>query len=278
MFPVKNTLAKYKLRPKKKLGQNFLADTNSLQTIIKAASLSKSDCVLEIGAGIGNLSTLIAPLAGQFWAVEKDSSFKKILQQKLAKFKNTEIIIADILKFNLKNIYKVKKFKIIGNLPYYITSPILVHLIEQRQLIESILITMQLEVAQRIAAPPGNKDYGRLSCLLQFYTKVKIIDTFRKSQFFPRPEVDSALIELSILEEPSVRVKSEKIFFSVVKAIFSQRRKTLLNSLKSGSWGLSKEQLQEMLNRLGIACSVRGEKLSLSEIGRIADEIADKNS
>ncbi len=241
--------------------------------IVQSANLSKSDCVLEIGAGIGNLSSIIAPLAGEFYALEKDLSLKKILNKELAGFKNTKIIFSDILKFDLEGIFSGKKIKVIGNLPYYITSPILLHLLDQKEYIKSIVITVQKEVAERIAASPGSKDYGKLSCLLQYHTKPQLLEIFPKHFFIPRPEVDSALVKLAILDKPSINVKSEHVFFRVVKAIFAQRRKTLLNGLLSGGWGFKREQLAEIINNADISPAIRGEKLSLSQIGILADEI-----
>ncbi len=275
MFRIKNCLSKNRIRAKKRLGQNFLCDEQALESITLSANLSKLDCVLEIGAGIGNLSSMIAPLAGEFYALEKDLSLKKILSKELSSFKNTKIIFSDVLKFDLACIFSGRKIKVIGNLPYYITSPILLHLIEQKEYIESIFITVQKEVAERIVAAPGSKDYGRLSCLLQYHTQPRLLEIFPKHFFVPRPEVDSALIKLQVLDKPSVKVKDERIFFQVVKAIFLQRRKTLLNGLSNAGWRLGKKDIALILEGLDIASSIRGEKLSLSEIGRIADAIYD---
>ena len=243
MSRIKNILKSNHIRPKKRFGQNFLADEQSLELVTRSAKLNTSDCVLEIGSGIGNLSALIAPLVGEFYALEKDRFLKKTLSQQLSEFTNTTIILADILKFDLKNIFKGKKIKIIGNLPYYITSPILLHPIEQKEYIDSICITVQKEVAQRIVSGPGNKNFGRLSCLLQYYTKAQLIEIFPRDFFIPRPDVDSALIRLKILEKPSIDVIDEKMFCQVVKAIFRQRRKTLLNGLSNAGWKLDKNEI-----------------------------------
>lgn len=269
-----NHLSENKVRAKKRLGQNWLCNDQALESIVRCADLSDSDCVLEIGAGIGNLSSLIAPRAGEFYALEKDTSLKKILNKELAGFLNTKIIFSDILKFDLGSIFNGKKIKVIGNLPYYITSPILLHLIGQRQYIESIVITVQKEVAERIAAAPGSKDYGRLSCLLQYHAKTELIEIFPRHFFTPRPEVDSALVKMILLDEPSVKVKDEKIFFQVIKAIFLQRRKTLLNGLSNAGWKLAKKEISDILHGLNIEPSIRGEQLSLSEIGKISDALS----
>ena len=278
MSRTQSILAKHRIRPKKRLGQNFLFDESALYSIVKAADITSEDRVLEIGAGIGNLSAFIAEKAGTFYALEKDASLKKILTENLSPFTNTQIIFADILDFGLASPAQGKKLKIIGNLPYYITSPILLRLIEQKNFIESILITVQKEVAQRIVAKPGTKDYGRLSCLLQFHCEASILAQFSRRQFTPRPDVDSTLVRLRILEKPSVNVVSEQIFFQTVKAIFAQRRKTLLNGLCAGNFGLEREKLKEILQEVNIDAGIRGEKLSLAEIGKLSDKINSKKN
>ncbi len=269
-----NILANYNIRAKKRLGQNFLNDGNSLHLIADTARITKDDCVLEIGSGIGNLSVLLAPKAGHFYTIEKDHALLPILKEALASFNNTQIIRGDILDINLNDISQGKKLKVIGNLPFYITSGILIHLINQKEFIDSILITIQKEVAERITACPGTKNFGRLSCLLQFHTKPQIIEIFPKNLFSPQPKVDSALIHLSILKKPSIAVKSQETFFNVVKAIFSQRRKTLINSfLGSNILNLKKEELLDILKTLKINPLTRAEQLSLTQIGEIADKI-----
>ncbi|RKY34448.1 MAG: ribosomal RNA small subunit methyltransferase A, partial [Candidatus Omnitrophota bacterium] len=250
MFPLKNVLAKYNLRTKKRLGQNFLKNIQSLQAIINTAKITDTEHILEIGAGIGNLSTLIAQKAGRFYVLEKDIAFKHVLNDSLSKYTNTKIIFSDILKFDLKTIYTNKKLKIIGNLPFYITSPILKHLINQKEYIQTILITIQKEVAQRIIARENTKSYGRLSCFLQFYTIPKLHLIFQKKDFYPIPKVDSALLELKILDTPAIKVQSEKIFFNVVNAIFSLRRKTLLNALIGSPLQIKKTPMQNILENL----------------------------
>jgi 16S rRNA (adenine1518-N6/adenine1519-N6)-dimethyltransferase len=278
MSRIKNLLSKHNIRSKKRFGQNFLSDEESLQLIVTSADIKKSDHVLEIGAGIGNLSSLIAPKAGRFYALEKDTSLKKVLNSQLSDYCNTQIIFDDILKFRLEAIFENKKIKVIGNLPYYITSLILFHLLEQKDYVENIFITVQKEVAERIIAKPGNKDYGRLSCLMQYHTKPQLLEVFPRHLFIPRPEVDSALIKINILDKPSVKVKDEKVFFQVVKAIFAQRRKTLTNSLSNAGWPFSKQDIQNILEDLSINGSLRGERLSLAQMGKIADKISGLNN
>lgn len=273
MSHIKTTLAKYKLRAKKRLGQNFLKHRQSLQIIADHLQITENDHLLEIGAGIGNLSVFIAKGAKKFYALEKDPAYEQILKDTLGKFKNAEIIIKDILKFDISSIFKGERLKITGNLPFYITSPILNHLLNHKEHINSILITVQHEVAQRIIAQPGTKDYGRLSCLLQFYTKPTLLEIFPRELFYPKPNVDSALVDLKILDKPLIKVASEKVFFAVVKTIFSHRRKTLLNSLLTGDLGIKKEKLIEILGQVNISGAIRGEQLSLAEIGKFADAI-----
>ncbi|MFH1061387.1 MAG: 16S rRNA (adenine(1518)-N(6)/adenine(1519)-N(6))-dimethyltransferase RsmA [Candidatus Omnitrophota bacterium] len=273
MSHIKSILDKHKIHAKKRLGQNFLTDQAALDAIVKSAHLCPDDLVLEIGAGIGNLSVLIAAQSGKFYAVEKDRRVEPILKKALKPYPNAEIILGDILKIDLTKIFQGKKIKVIGNLPYYITTPIINYLLEQKEYIDSIFITVQKEVAQRIVAGPGKKDFGRLSCLLQFYAKAEILEVFPKTMFFPQPEVDSALVKLSILDKPSISVKSDKIFFSVVRAIFAQRRKTLLNGLSNAGWKLKKDILLEILEKLNISPTIRGENLSLARIGILADEL-----
>ena len=275
MSLTKTLMIEEKIRAKKRMGQNFLINTQALETIIETAELKKTDCVFEIGSGTGNLSELIALHPEQFHTIEKDLSFKKILNKKLSCFKNTNIFFGDILKFDLKKIFSGKRIKIIGNLPYYITSPILLYLLDQKEYIENIVITVQKEVAERIVAPPGNKDYGRLSCLLQYYTNAQLIDIFPRHFFMPKPEVDSALIKLQILKKPSITVNDEKIFFKIVKAIFAQRRKTLLNGLSNAGWDIKKNEIAMILSKVNISPSIRGEMLSLTEIGSISDAIGN---
>ncbi len=275
MSHIKNILDKHKFHAKKRLGQNFLSDESALNLIVHSANLNKDNTVLEIGSGIGNLSVIIAEQSDKFYAVEKDRRFEHILKKALKPYPHAEIILGDILRLDLKNIFQDKKIKVIGNLPYYITTPIINYLLSHKELIDSICITVQKEVAERIISLPGKKDFGRLSCLIQFYTKAEIIEVFPKTMFFPQPEVDSALVKLTILDKPSISIKSEKMFFSVVKAIFAQRRKTLINGLSNAGWKLNKDELLKILEKLNISPSIRGENLSLTQIGIIADDILD---
>ncbi|MBI4846547.1 MAG: ribosomal RNA small subunit methyltransferase A [Candidatus Omnitrophica bacterium] len=272
-----NILAKYKLRSKKSLGQHFLCNDEAL-TRISGISCCANDHVLEIGAGIGNLSINLAKKAFRFYALEKDPHLEPILRETLRDFPNTKLIFKDILQFELKEIFEGKKLKVVGNLPYYITSPIITTLIEQRRYIDTITVTIQKEVAERIVAVPGTKDYGRLSVLAQFYAKTQLIEIFPRYFFLPPPAVDSELVQLKILEKPFIEVKSEKLFFNVVKAAFSQRRKTLLNSLLSNpSIGIKKEILKEILAKINIPSSIRGERLSLEEFAKLAQAISDSS-
>jgi 16S rRNA (adenine1518-N6/adenine1519-N6)-dimethyltransferase len=278
MSRIQSILAKYNFRAKKRLGQNFLHDEQALRFLVDAACITGKDHVLEIGAGIGNLSALIAAKAGKLYALEKDRALEPMLRQALEKFPGTLVVFEDILAFDLKSIAAGKKLKIIGNLPYYITSPILVTLIEQKQYIDSIFITVQKEVAERIIARPGTKDYGRLSCLMQYHTKPTILRILPKECFFPTPQVDSAFLQLEVPKKPSISVKNEQHFFQVVKAAFAQRRKTLLNALHAGPWQKSKQEIKDMLRGLGIPAESRGEQLTLTQIGSISDALSGGQS
>ncbi|MFH2145505.1 MAG: 16S rRNA (adenine(1518)-N(6)/adenine(1519)-N(6))-dimethyltransferase RsmA, partial [Candidatus Omnitrophota bacterium] len=239
MFPIKTELVKYRLRIKKRLGQNFLTDEPALAAIVDFCFQNNPAAhVLEIGAGIGNLSVLLAKAAEKFFALEKDPSFGPILTEKLKQFTHAKIIIADILESQIKDFFTGKKLTVAGNLPFYITTPILTHLLRQKEYINTILITVQKEVAYRIVASPGTKKFGRLSCFIQYHTQADILKIFPRHLFFPQPEVDAALIRLKILARPKVEVKSETFFFKLVKAIFSHKRKTLINSVfASGGLG-----------------------------------------
>ncbi len=268
-----NTQAKHSFRAKKRLGQNFLVNPYALRRIADAVQPGSGDCVLEIGAGIGNLSTRIAGNSGCFHAVEKDTDLAPLLGAALEKFPNANIIWTDILDFSLAGIFNGKKIKVVGNLPYYITSPIINRLLEQREYIDTIHLTVQKEVARRIVASPGTKDFGRLTCLVQYYCTAELLEVFPRHFFSPEPSVDSALIRLNVLPVPSIGVSSEKMFFQTVKAIFSQRRKILLNGLVNGGWGLPKETLVKILQWSGIVPTIRGEQLSLPQIGKLSDTI-----
>ena len=273
---LKAALRKYDISPKKYLGQNFLIDTDTIEDIITACKFTGSDRILEIGPGLGALTGRIAHSVESLIAIEKDKNVCGALGDMLKDVKNIRLICDDFLDVDLEKELAISsyKFKVVGNLPYYITSPIIEKLIESRNNFESIFITVQKEVAERLCAKPGGKDYGSLSCFVQFYTRPRILLDIGKHAFFPEPEVDSSFVELNILQKPSVEVKDADKFFAVIRAGFGQRRKTLLNSLLSSEGiTLEKPALAELLKGIGIDPNIRAERLSLEEFARIADAI-----
>ena len=261
-------IVRYKNYPKKRLGQNFLRDDNIVNKIISHCQLKKSDSVIEIGSGLGALTEKICKASGKVYAVEIDRDLCQILDSSLSACKNLEILNLDFLKINFQKFKK--KFKIIGNLPFYITTPIISHIISQRQFLDSIFITVQKELAQRAVAGPGNKQYGAFSCFVQFYTEPKILFNIKRGCFWPRPEVDASFIRLQIRNKPVVEVGDEKLFLRLIRTAFNQRRKTVLNSLQKI---IPKDKLLLLLNDLNISATSRAENLSLEDFARIEKRI-----
>jgi 16S rRNA (adenine1518-N6/adenine1519-N6)-dimethyltransferase len=261
----------------KKLGQNFLIDKNILDEIIDGAELTKDDYVLEIGPGMGSMTQKLCESAGKVIAVEIDKKLIPVLKVTLAEYDNITVINGDILKLNLKEVLKEhfgdSKAKVIANLPYYITTPIIMKLLEEKLDLQSITIMVQKEVGDRIKAVPGGKVYGALSVAVQYYAKPSQILFVPPQSFIPQPDVDSIVLKLDILPKPAVEVDSESMFFRVVKASFGQRRKTLLNALTAGNFGLSKEQMKDVLISVDIDENRRGETLSLQEFANIANKL-----
>jgi len=276
---LKCLLDRHGFRFSKSLGQNFLIDENILQKIINGAQIAPEDIVLEIGPGVGTLTTALARQAEKVVAVEIDRSLKPILEETLEGFNNVEVIYGDILKLNLEELLKdkldSKPFKIVANLPYYITTPIIMRFLENDCPYRSITVMIQQEVAGRMAAGPGSKEYGALSVAVQFYTKPRVICKVPASVFLPPPKVDSMVITLEKRSRPAVDVEDPAYFFKIVKAVFAQRRKTLLNNLASADiTGLDKAALEKRLTDLGINPKRRGETLSLEEFAYISNNIA----
>ncbi len=258
--------------PRKSLGQSFLIDKNIKQKIIDALALTKKDVVLEIGPGFGALTGDLCKKAKKVYAVEKDKRLCNFLKNRFYDCQNLIIINQDILKFDFKRYCLDSKLKAVGNLPYYITSPIITYLIHQKYFLTSIFITLQVEVAKRIIAKPNAKDYSRLTVFVSFSTKPQILFPIKKSAFFPQSGVDSCLIELDILSQPSVKVKNEKVFLETVKASFGNRRKAILNALLNSSLiDLSKDELLKILEQANIDPVRRGETFSLDEFGRLSN-------
>lgn len=270
---IKALMREYDFRPLKRAGQNFLIDRNIVDKIISAADFSPDDVVIEIGAGLGNITADIAGLVKKVVAVEADKKLFAVMGDTLKGCANIELIHRDFLKFDISPYGRETRLRIVGNLPYYITTPILERLIENRSYIKDGLFMVQKEVGQRMSACPGSKLYGALSCYLGFYAKLELESVVKKTCFFPQPEVDSALIHLSILDDPAVAVRDEKLFFDIIRSAFNQRRKTLLSSLANkGIRGLGKDDIGEVLKKAGVARKERPESLGLEDFARIANE------
>ncbi len=265
---------------KKNFGQNFLIDSNILDNIVQCANITKQDCVLEVGPGIGSLTQVLAENARQVVAVEIDTNLIPILSKTLADYENIEILNQDILKTDIDTIIKQKNndrpIKVVANLPYYITTPIIMDLLEQERKVDTITVMVQKEVAERMQANPKDKEYGALSVAVQYYCNAHLDMIVPPSCFMPRPKVASAVITLEILPERKVKTKDETLFFHLVKCAFSQRRKTLLNCLyNQGNLGLSKEELTTLLETLGWDARIRGETLSITDFARLTDAVFD---
>lgn len=273
-------LKKYGFSFKKSLGQNFLIDPNILKGIVHHAGLDHTSYVIEIGPGIGALTEQLAQQAGHVLAVEIDQRLIPILQESLSDYTNVEMIHADFLKLDLKKILKEKGYEgqplhIVANLPYYITTPIIMKVISSGIPFEAITVMMQKEVANRIEAKPGTKDYGSLSIVLQYYTEAKIVMMIPKTVFIPQPNVDSAIVRLTSRKTSMLHLKDENVFFAIVRASFAQRRKTLANNLGryAQTIGMQREQLLHICENIGIDTKRRGETLSPEEYERLANAV-----
>lgn len=277
----KNTIAvlqKYQFNFQKKFGQNFLIDTGILEEIIEAAQITKDDFVLEIGPGIGTMTQYLCEAARAVVAVEIDTNLIPILKDTLAEYNNVDVLNEDILKVNISKLAEEKNngkpIKVVANLPYYITTPIIMGLFESHVPIDSITIMVQKEVADRMQEGPGSKEYGALSLAVQYYAKPEIVVNVPPSCFMPQPKVGSAVIRLTRHEQPPVQVDNEKLMFQVIRASFNQRRKTLANGLNNfGSFGLNKEEIQSCIEELGVPVNIRGEALSLEQFAELSNII-----
>ena len=282
----KNTieiLQKYNFNFQKKFGQNFLINTGVLEDIIDAAEVTDEDMVLEIGPGIGTMTQYLCENARQVIAVEIDTNLIPILKDTLSAYDNVRIINDDILKVDINELAREynngRPIKVVANLPYYITTPIIMGLFESHVPIDSITIMVQKEVADRMQEGPGSKEYGALSLAVQYYAKPEIVVNVPPSCFMPQPKVGSAVIRLTRHSEPPVTVKSEKLLFQVIRASFNQRRKTLANGLANyGAFGLPKEELQACIEKLGVPVNIRGEALSLEQFAQLSNIIYDHRS
>ena len=274
-------LQKYNFNFQKKFGQNFLIDEHVLDKIIRAAEITKDDYVLEIGPGIGTMTQYLACAAREVTAVEIDRALIPILEDTLKEYDNVSIINEDILKVDIAALAKEKNggrpIKVVANLPYYITTPIIMGLFESHVPLESITVMVQKEVADRMQVGPGTKDYGALSLAVQYYAEPYIVANVPPNCFMPRPAVGSAVIRLTRHQKPPVEVMDEKLMFRLIRASFNQRRKTLANGLKnSGELNLSKEVITAAIEKLGKGSSVRGEALDLEEFARLTNIIKEE--
>jgi 16S rRNA (adenine1518-N6/adenine1519-N6)-dimethyltransferase len=258
------------IKPKKRLGQNFLIDKNIQRRIIDCLELKPSDIFLEIGSGRGELTALLARKTEKIYALEIDARLCEALRANLKGYSNVEIINQDILKFNLRKHFSATKtrIKVAGNIPYYISSPIIEHLIKFRDKIEVIFITVQKEFARRMIASPGPKDYSAFSCYVQYYLQPEILLNIKKASFFPAPKVDSCLVRLKIRERPLVSAQDEKLLFKIIRAAFNKRRKTLRNSLTGI---ISGKKLDSFFHKYGIDRNTRPERLSLQDFANLAN-------
>lgn len=266
----------------KKYGQNFLIDGNIVSNIVKNAGITKEDTVLEIGPGIGTMTQVLCEQAKNVIAVEIDKRLIDVLTFTLRDYDNVTVINSDILKCNIEELCKQYssngRLKVVANLPYYITTPIIMELLEKNNnsVIESITVMIQKEVAERLGAEPGNKDYGAITLSINYYSVANIVMTVPASCFMPRPNVDSAVIRMDIYDKPPVATRDEVKMFKVIKAAFSQRRKTLVNSVSS-STDIAKETILKSLNEMGLSESVRGETLSLEQFAELSDRIIENS-
>ena len=275
------TIKKYEFAFQKKFGQNFLIDEHVITKIINAAEITKDDLVLEIGPGIGTMTQYLAESARKVIAVEIDKNLIPILGETLAEYDNVTVINEDILKLDIDRLVEKendgKPIKVVANLPYYITTPIIMGLFESHVPLQSITVMVQKEVADRMQVGPGSKDYGALSLAVQYYAKPYIAANVPPNCFIPRPGVGSAVIRLTRYEEPPVTVKDEILMFKLIRASFNQRRKTLQNGIaNSPELPYSKAQVEKALEKMGLAANVRGESLTLAEFAKLSDIISEE--
>lgn len=268
-------LKKYQFRMQKKYGQNFLIDANILKKIVEAAQVAKDDWVLEIGPGIGTMTQYLAEAAGRVTAVEIDRELIPILEDTLSSYENVTVLCADILKVDLTALSRAndgRPVKVVANLPYYITTPIIMALFESRMPLAGITVMVQSEVAQRMQAGPGTKDYGALSLAVQYFAKPEIVARVPASCFLPRPNVDSTVVRLTKYDRPPVDAADEVFLFDVVRASFNQRRKTLANGLANAAGlGVARQQVEEVLEGMGLSKMVRGETLDLKQFAELSN-------
>lgn len=274
----KAVISKYPFAFQKKFGQNFLIDPHVLDKIIDSANITKEDCVIEIGPGIGSVTQQLIEHAGKVISIEIDDQLIPILTEQFGDCSNFRLIHKDVLKVDLKKLIEEespnRKIKVVANLPYYITTPIIMALLENQLNIESITVMVQKEVADRLASKPGSKQYGAITVSVNYFADTYLVANVPRNCFMPRPNVDSAVIQLRLHDESPVQVGNVQQLFKIIKAAFLLRRKTLLNTLAAhGELGLEKDKLKELLDESGIGAQTRGETLSIEEFARLSDYI-----
>lgn len=269
-------IQKYQFDFRKKYGQNFLVDMNILDKIVAAADISRDDCVLEIGPGIGTMTQRLAEEAGEVVAVEIDGNLIPILEETLSGYDNVTVIHDDILKVDIEDIAKRhggRPMKVVANLPYYITTPIIMALFEKRLPLKSITVMVQQEVADRMGVGPGTKEYGALSLAVQYYARPEIITKVPAACFMPKPNVDSAVVRLTRYDEPPVEVEDERWLFTLIRASFNQRRKTLANGIANAGIGIGRGQVEDALAVMGLPPTTRGETLTLKQFADLSNAL-----
>lgn len=279
---IKDIMARHGFKFSKKLGQNFLIDGNIISSICENSEISETDGVIEIGPGIGVLTYELCKRAKKVVAIELDKSLVPVIEENMEEFDNFKLIQGDVLNVDLEKLiaeeFEGMNVKVVANLPYYITTPIIMKLLEERLKIDKIVVMVQKEVADRLSSGPGSKDYGAITVAVKYYSDANTIVKVPNTVFMPRPNVDSAVIALDIYKEPRINVADEKLMFKIVKAAFGQRRKTVLNAVGSLDIGISKEELREALESEGIDPVRRGETFSIEEFARLSDRIGEKLS
>ena len=276
-------MKKYNISSNKSLGQNFLIDDEAVSTIVDTAKVTKDDLIIEIGPGLGTLTSKLLEKAGKVIAIELDKKMVLVLEDRFSLYDNFECINEDVLKVDLESLISeekskgLKTAKIVANLPYYITTPIIMKLLEEKLDIETITVMIQKEVADRLVAEPGKANTGAITYAINYYTNPKVVLQVPNTAFIPAPDVNSTVIQLEVLQKPKIDVIDEEMFFKVIKYAFMQRRKTLLNSLTNSKILGEKEYIEKMLSELGIEKTIRAENLSLEEFAKIANWIKTKS-
>ena len=276
-------MKKYNIRANKSLGQNFLINENVVETIVESSEIEREDLVIEIGPGLGTLTKYLLEKAGKVICIELDKKMVRILEDRFKLYNNFELLYQDVLKVDLKNLIKnekeknnFKNVKIVANLPYYITTPIIMKLLEEKLDLESITVMIQKEVADRLIATPGDKETGAITYSVYYYATSQAILEVPNDSFIPEPEVTSKVIKLNIRKNPPVKVKSKEVMFRIIKSAFMQRRKTLLNALVNTKVFLNKEEGIKILKEIGLAEDIRAEKLTIEDFAKITNIILEK--